>query len=43
MKFLKMHTAHGTTVHYKYTHVCVDPITVSQAGEDGDNQDGDGQ
>ena len=27
----------------KYTHVCVTPITVSQAGEDGDDQDGDGQ
>ncbi len=36
VKFLKMRTAHGTTVHNKYTHVCVTPITVSQAGEDGD-------
>ncbi len=26
----------GTTVHNKYTHVCVDPITVSQEGEDED-------
>ena len=43
VKFLKMRTAHGTTVHNKYTHVCVAPITVSQAGEDGDDQDDDGQ
>jgi hypothetical protein len=38
-----MHTVHGTTVHNKYTYVYVVPITVLQAGEDGDDQDGDGQ
>jgi hypothetical protein len=43
VKFLKMHTVHGTTVHNKYTYVYVVPITVLQAGEDGDDQDGDGQ
>jgi hypothetical protein len=42
VKFLKMCTAYGTTVHNKYTHVCVTPITDSQAGKDGDDQDGDG-
>ena len=43
VKFLKIRTVYGTTVHNKYTHVCVSPITVSQADEDGDDQDGDGQ
>ena len=38
-----MHTVYGTTVHNKYKHVYVTPITVSQAGEDGDDQDDDGQ
>ncbi len=32
VKYLKMHTAHCTTVHNKYTHVCVDTITTEQAG-----------
>ncbi len=43
VKYLKMHTTHGTTVHNKYTHVCVATITAEQAGEDGDDQDDDGQ
>jgi hypothetical protein len=43
VKFLKMRTVYGTTVHNKYTHVYVAPITDSQAGEDGDDQDDDGQ
>jgi hypothetical protein len=28
VKFLKKHTVQGTTVHEKYTHVCVSRITV---------------
>jgi hypothetical protein len=36
VKYLNMHTAHGTTVDNKYTHVCVTRITAEQAGEDGE-------
>jgi len=43
VKYLKMHTAHGTTVDKKYTHVCVTRITAEQAGEDGEDEDDDGQ
>jgi hypothetical protein len=43
VKYLKMHTANGTTVDKKYTHVCVTRITAEQAGEDGEDEDDDGQ
>ena len=39
VKYLKKFTAHGTAVNNNYTHVCVAPITVAQAGEDGDDED----
>jgi hypothetical protein len=43
VKFLKMHTARDTTVDNKFTHVCVVPITTTQVGEDGDDEDVEGQ
>ena len=42
VKFLKKHTAQGTTVHEKYTHVCVARITAAKAGEEGEDEDGEG-
>ena len=42
VKCLKKRTAHDTTVHPKYTHVCVDRITTSKGGENGPDEDGDG-
>ena len=43
VKCLKKHTAHGTTVDAKYTHVCTAKITVKKAGEEGDDEDDDGK
>jgi hypothetical protein len=40
VKFLKKNTAQGTTVHEKYTHVCVAFITVTKSGEEGEEKDG---
>ena len=39
VKCLKKHTAHGTTVDAKYTHVCTAKITAKKAGEEGDDED----
>ena len=43
VKCLKKHTAHGTTVDAKYTHVCTAKITAKKAGEEGDDEDDDGK
>ncbi len=42
VKHLKDHTAHSVVVDTKYTHVCVAPITVSEAGDLGADFDSDG-
>jgi hypothetical protein len=42
VKHLKEHTAHSVVVDTKYTHVCVAPITASEAGELGADVDSDG-
>jgi hypothetical protein len=42
VKGLKKHTAHGTTVDDKYTHVCLARITAAKAGEEGEDEDDDG-
>jgi hypothetical protein len=42
VKHLKENTAHSVVVDTKYTHVCVAPITASEAGELGADVDSDG-
>ena len=42
VKLLKKHTAEGTTVNERYTHVCVARISAEEAGEEGDDEDGEG-
>ena len=42
VKLLKKHTAQGTTVNERYTHVCVAHISAEEADEEGDDEDGEG-
>ncbi len=42
VKFLKKHTANGTTVDQKYTHVCLTRITSAKAVQEGEDEDEEG-